>query len=81
MKNKVKFFIESLFGGGVENGHPFIKASITSKYVCKHLALGSWRESRSIEPNYSLKYKLEWRIISILQKLLSPFHYIILKIN
>lgn len=48
--------------------------------VCRHLALGSWRDEKSDELNYSLKYKMEWRFIALLQKIVSPLHYLIIKV-
>lgn len=52
----------------------------TMDSVCRHLALGSWRDEKSDEINYSIKYKLEWRFVAFLQKILSPLHYVIIKI-
>lgn len=48
--------------------------------VCQHLALGSWRDEKSSEQEYTLKYKFEWRLIALLQKMLSPLHYMIIKV-
>lgn len=49
--------------------------------VCQHLALGSWREEKAKEPVYNLKYKLQWRFLSIFKYILKKFDYITLKIN
>lgn len=59
----------------------FDPEATSSRSVCKHFALGSWREKKSPEPDYSLKYKIEWRVIAFLQKIVSPFHYKIIKIQ
>ena len=52
----------------------------TTDSVCRHLALGSWRDEKSSEPDYSFKYKLEWRFIALLQRIVTPLHYKIIKI-
>lgn len=54
---------------------------VHSSSVCKHLALGSWREKKSSEPEYSLRYKIEWRIVALIQKIVAPFNYILIKIQ
>lgn len=51
---------------------------ISSSY-CKHLALGSWRESRSKNEKITLKYKIRWRIEYVIQRLLDRCGYIMTK--
>ena len=53
--------------------------TLSSTSVCKHLALGSWRDTKSSEPCYSWRYKIEWRVMALLQKLVTPFHYKLVK--
>ena len=53
--------------------------TLSSTSVCKHLALGSWRDTKSSEPSYSWGYKMEWRLIALLQKIVTPFHYKLIK--
>lgn len=48
---------------------------------CQHLALGSWRDSKVYEPTYSLKYKIQWRLWSIVEKALLIFNRKLLKLN
>lgn len=45
----------------------------------KHMALGTWRESKPNEYNYSLSYKIKWRIIRLIEMTLNKFNYIIIK--
>lgn len=59
----------------------FDPETIISSSVCKHLALGGWRENKSSEPEYSLRYKLEWRIVALIQKIVSLFDYKLIKIQ
>lgn len=47
---------------------------------CKHLALGSWRIDKPSEPNYNLRYKIEWRILKIVKRLLFKAGYEVLKL-
>ncbi len=52
------------------------------KSVCQHLALGSWREiAVKKDYNYSLGYKIKWRIIYMFQWILSKFGYVSMKIE
>lgn len=59
----------------------FDATNVTVETVCQHLALGSWRDRKSAEPIYSLRYKIEWRVIALLEWLLRPFHYVLRKID
>ena len=51
----------------------------TEDTFCKHLALGAWRDKKSAEPIYNFRYKVEWRVIAMLQRMLGRYHYMILK--
>lgn len=57
-------------------GHPFSKDSF-----CKHLSIGSWRDKPQWEENYTWKYKIIWRLLRIVEKILGHFGYIIVKLN
>ncbi len=59
----------------------FDPMKINSKSFCKHLALGNWRESWTQQEKITLKYKIEWRIIKVLEKILWKFSYIIIKVK
>lgn len=59
----------------------FDPSAITTESVCRHLALGSWREDKSKEPIYNLRYKLEWRIVERIKKWLAKFNYLVMKIE
>lgn len=53
----------------------------TSKSYIRHLAAGSWRKEKCYEPDYSLKYKIEWRIVSVLSSILNKLGYITIKLR
>ena len=59
----------------------FDPQNIANNSFCKHLALGSWRSDKQNEPTYNLKYKIEWRIIRRLSKILEKAGYVTIKIN
>ena len=59
--------------------HYFDAERITDETICQHRALGSWRDRKSAEPTYNLRYKIEWRIVAILERLLRPYHYVLRK--
>lgn len=50
---------------------------------CVHLAVGSWREEYNTyaDNTISWKYKIEWRIIALLKKILRKHQYDIIKIT
>lgn len=52
---------------------------VTDMSICRHLALGSWRDRKSSEPNYNFRYKIEWRMISLLKRILRRYHYVLCK--
>ena len=59
----------------------FDATNITDETICRHLALGSWRYRKSPEPTYNLRYKIEWRIVALLERLLRHHHYVLRKID
>ena len=48
---------------------------------CKHLAAGGWREKELYNPKISFKYKIKWRIIFVINYLLSKFGYTTIKLT
>lgn len=59
----------------------FDPQEVSDESYCKHLALGSWRNEKLPEPTYNLRYKIEWRIIVFLSKILRKAGYITIKID
>ncbi|SNR76019.1 glycosyltransferase family 32 protein [Lutibacter flavus] len=53
---------------------------LSSESYCKHLALGSWRESEISQEKVTLRYKIKWRIKKIVTKTLWKFSYIMIKV-
>lgn len=51
-----------------------------SESYCKHLALGSWRMDKAVEPKYNLWYKIEWRLLWILRWIFKKVGYVIIKL-
>ena len=52
----------------------FDARNVTDETVCRHLALGSWRDRKSAEPTYNLRYKIEWRVVALLERILQRYH-------
>lgn len=49
----------------------------TKNNVCKHLALGGWREKTiKADFKYTISYKFKWRFLAIFQYILAKFNYI-----
>lgn len=59
--------------------HYFDALTVRDETVCRHLALGSWRDRKSAEPVYNLRYKIEWRMVALLERLLRRYHYVLRK--
>lgn len=59
----------------------FFVSPITEKTYCQHLSIGSWREKPLQEENYTLTYKIKWRVRYVVEKLLRYFGYIMVKLN
>ena len=59
----------------------FDATKVTVDMYTKHLALGTWRESEKENYTYSWKYKIEWRVKALMERILRKFGYVILKIE
>lgn len=59
----------------------FDSTIITNETYTKHLALGTWREDEKKVYTYSLKYKIEWRIRALVERLLRKFEYVMVKLE
>lgn len=60
----------------------FDAVNMSSPAVCRHLALGSWREDKpQQEYNYSFAHKIKWRFIYIFQWILEKFDYTTIKLE
>lgn len=57
----------------------FDAAHISRESVCKHLALGAWREEQYTGDKITFFYKVEWRLIKIMDFFLRKFNYMIVK--
>lgn len=47
----------------------------------RHLALGTWRESKAKKENYTLAYKIEWRLWRMVEICLRKFNRIVIKLR
>lgn len=59
----------------------FDPQKVSENSYCKHLAVGGWRIDKPTEPIYNLKYKITWRIIRFMAKILKKMGYTVLKID
>ena len=59
----------------------FDPQKVSGESYCRHLALGSWRDKVRYEPEYTLRYKLEWRLVALMEKLLKKMGYITVKLR
>ncbi len=48
---------------------------------CKHLALGSWRVDKALEPTYNLQYKIKWRLLWFFKLVLKKAGYMTIELN
>ena len=53
----------------------------TKDSYCNHLAVGSWRVDKALEPVYNLKYKITWRLLWIFKWVLKKAGYITIKVD
>ena len=53
----------------------------TNNSYCTHLSCGSWREGVKQEEHYTLKYKIRWRLLRIVERLLLRFNYVMIKLR
>lgn len=59
----------------------FDPAVLADESYCVHLARGSWRDSKRYEPDYSLRYKIEWRVAALMERFLKKMGYITVKLR
>ena len=59
----------------------FAEGGTDEEAYCKHLSIGSWRDKGPKEEQYTLRYKIEWRIKACVEAVLRRFGYIMLKVN
>lgn len=57
-----------------------VGAAASDSYV-RHLALGSWRTQPMYRPDYTLRYKVEWRVRNMLERVLRRYNYIMVKLT
>lgn len=62
-------------------GDFFDPDSVTPNSYCRHLALGSWREGECQTWNYSLKYKIQWRVWAMIEKILRKFNRVMIRLR
>jgi len=48
---------------------------------CRHMSIGSWRDTISEEEIYTLGYKIKWRVKACVETVLRHFGYIMIKQN
>lgn len=68
-------------GGGlvVFPSNYFDKHTDKAEFYSKHLAAGSWREISMCDDKVTIGYKIEWRVIALLQYFLRMFNYRIIR--
>ena len=59
----------------------FAEGGTDEEAYCKHLSIGSWRDKGPKEEQYTLRYKIAWRIKACVEAVLRRFGYIMLKVN
>lgn len=59
----------------------FDSIEIQQDTFTKHFAMGTWREGKKNKYIYSLSYKIEWRIITIIEIILRKFNYSLIKLR
>lgn len=57
----------------------FDAVKVTNDTYCKHLAVGSWRESRLSDQQITLGYKVQWRLEALLRQVLNQLGFILIK--
>lgn len=48
---------------------------------CKHLSIGTWRDQKQEIESYTWHYKIKWRLLAVIERILRNYDYIILKLN
>lgn len=69
--NVIKVYPSEYFDPQKQTGNSYIA----------HLAAGSWRKEKRYEPDYSFRYKIEWRIVSVLSGILRKMGYVTVKLR
>lgn len=59
----------------------FDAVKVLQDTYAKHMALGTWRESKPKEYSYTLLYKIRWRILFVIEWILRQFNYIMVKLQ
>lgn len=54
---------------------------ITHESYCYHISVGSWREDGGKDENYTISYKIRWRLRRIVEKILLRFNYVMVKLK
>lgn len=57
----------------------FDPKNVDGTSYCKHLALGSWRESRAPQDKLTLSYKIRWRVERLVSSILDKYGYMMMK--
>lgn len=61
--------------------HFFDATKITPETYTKHLAMGTWRENKKKQYTYTWSYKIKWRIVAIIEKILRKFNYTMIELK
>lgn len=61
--------------------HYFDATKVTQDTFTKHLAIGTWREGKRKEYNYTWSYKIKWRIVAVVEKILRKFNYAMIELK
>ena len=59
----------------------FDSTVVTADTFTKHLALGTWREGARRVYAYTWRYKIEWRVRALVEKILRRYNYVMLKLE
>lgn len=59
----------------------FDATKVTADMYTKHMALGTWREGKRKVYTYTLRYKIEWRIRAMVERILRKFDYVMVKLR
>ena len=59
----------------------FDATKVTVDMYTKHMALGTWREGKRKVYTYTLRYKIEWRIRAMVERILRKFDYVMVKLR
>lgn len=59
----------------------FDSIALTNDTYTKHMALGTWRGSERKSYNYTIWYKISWRIEYLVRRILRKFDYVMVKLK